>query len=310
MQKMSFRNQSMAVLCSLFVGGMIWRYSNGSVNKALTVSQIRESPSVQYPTIRNDTSLESRDQTLALGTGYEHSQAFAQLIDWVKLQQVLTPEDRDVLLAYLSQPQPPALKSGEWEERVNEILNLLRAQPGGVPGLADLMLHMAERDANPVLRMYALQHIALWVPDETIVEKREAMIQYLHQLLARPNDPLAGSALLFLTDLEHAGHIPRSADTDAQFQAAAVRLVTDPATRPDVRISVLHACVDRKQSDILPTTRAIAADETQMIPLRKAAIHSIGRMGDQEDRALLDALALHNKDLIPAVKAALTVLRK
>lgn len=161
--------------------------------------------------------ISGREQTLALGTSEEHSLAFAQLIDWVKQQQVLTPEDRDALLAYLSQPQPHALKSGEWEERVNEILNLLRAQPGGVPGLADLMLHMAERDANPVLRMYALQHIALWIPDESIVEKREAMIQYLHQLLNRPNDPLAGSALLFLTDLEHAGHIPRSAETDAQF---------------------------------------------------------------------------------------------
>lgn len=253
--------------------------------------------------------INGREQTLALGTGEEHAQAFAQLMDWIKSQHVLTPEDGDALLAYLAQPQPPTLKSGEWEERVNEILNLLRAQPGGVPGLADLMLHMAERDANPVLRMYALQHIALWIPDETVAEKREAMIHYLHQLLARPNDPLAGSALLFLTDLEHAGHIPRSAETDAQFQAAAVRLVTDPATRPDVRISVLHACVDRKQSAILPTARAIAADETQMIPLRKAAIHSIGSMGGMEDLSSLEDM-LHDKgELKVAIAAAIKNLQ-
>ena len=225
------------------------------------------------------SAIAEREQTLALGTGEEHTQAFAQLLDWIKNQQVLTPEDRDGLLAYLTQPQPHTLSSGEWEERVNEILNLLRAQQGGVPGLSELMLHMAEHDTNPVLRMYALQHIAMWIPDEPTPEKREAMVKYLHQLLQRPNDPLAGSALLFLTDLEHSGHIQRSAETDSQFQAAALNLITNPATRPDVKISVLHACVDRKQNDILPTARTIAADETLMIPLRKAAIHSIARMG-------------------------------
>ena len=270
-----------------------------------------DAAAVDHSTVHSlhSEKINGRKQTLALGTGEEHAQAFAQLIEWIKQQQVLTPEDREALLAYLTQPQPPALTSGEWEERVNEILNLLRAQPGGVPGLADLMLHMAERDANPVLRMYALQHIALWIPDETVAENREAMVDYLHQLLARPNDPLAGSALLFLTDLEHAGHIPRSAETDAQFQAAAVRLVTDPATRPDVKISVLHACVDRKQSDILPTARGIATDETQMIPLRKAAIHSIGRMGSTEDLSSLEDM-LHDKgELKVAIAAAIKNLQ-
>ena len=254
--------------------------------------------------------LDLREQTLASGTGEEHAQAFAQLLDWIKNQQVLTPEDRDALLAYLTQPQPPTLSSGEWEERVNEILNLLRTQQGGVPGLAELMLQMAEQDPNPVLRMYALQHIAMWIPDEPTPEKREAMVKYLHQLLQRPSNPLAGSALLFLTDLEHSGHIPRSAETDAQFQAAALNLITNPATRPDVKISVLHACVDRKQNDILPTARTIAADETQMIPLRKAAIHSIARMGTIEDIPLLESLAAENKDLHAATTPALENLKK
>jgi hypothetical protein len=196
--------------------------------------------------------INGREHVLALVGGQEHAQAFAQLLDWIKNQQLLTPEDRDALLAYLTQPQPPALSSGEWEERVNEILNLLRTQQGGVPGLSELMLHMAEQDPNPVLRMYALQHIAMWIPDEPTPEKREAMVKYLQQLLQRPNDPLAGSALLFLTDLEHSGHIPHSTETAAQFQDAALNLITNPATRPDVKISVLNACVDRKKNDILP----------------------------------------------------------
>jgi hypothetical protein len=254
--------------------------------------------------------INGREHVLALVGGQEHAQAFAQLLDWIKNQQLLTPEDRDALLAYLTQPQPPALSSGEWEERVNEILNLLRTQQGGVPGLSELMLHMAEQDPNPVLRMYALQHIAMWIPDEPTPEKREAMVKYLQQLLQRPNDPLAGSALLFLTDLEHTGQIQRSAETDAQFQTAALNLITNPKTRPDVKISVLHACVDRKQNDILPTARTIAADETLMIPLRKAAIHSIARMGTIEDIPLLESLAAGNKDLKAATTPALEKLMR
>jgi hypothetical protein len=256
------------------------------------------------------SALTEKEQTLALGTGEEHAEAFVQLMEWIKNQQVLTPEDRDALLTYLTQPQPPTLSSGEWEERVNEILNLLRTQQGGVPGLSELMLHMAEQDPNPVLRMYALQHIAMWIPDEPTPEKREAMVKYLQQLLQRPNDPLAGSALLFLTDLEHTGQIQRSAETDAQFQTAALNLITNPKTRPDVKISVLHACVDRKQNDILPTARTIAADESLMIPLRKAAIHCIARLGSKEDIPLFESLAAENKDLQAATTPALENLKK
>ena len=44
-----------------------------------------------------------------------------------------------------------------------------------------------------------------------------------------------------------------------------------------VRISAIHACVDRKDTGALPE-------------LRKAAIHAIGQLGTAEDMALLDSL--------------------
>lgn len=159
------------------------------------------------------------------------------------------------------------------------------------------MPQMAEPDPNPELRMHALQHIVFWIPHETTWEKRDAMIAYLHPLLKRTTHSLAGSTLLFLTDLEHSGHIPRFANTDAQFQAAALRLARKSSSRPHVRISLPHACVDRNQGDILPTARAIATDTTQMTPLRKAAIYSIGRMGSKDDLAQIESLATENKDL-------------
>jgi hypothetical protein len=43
--------------------------------------------------------------------------------------------------------------------------------------------------------MYALQHIAMWIPDEPSEESREAMMGYLRKLSWSADDPLAGSAV-------------------------------------------------------------------------------------------------------------------
>jgi hypothetical protein len=306
-------NKIVITLCCLSSFALLGYLATDSIQHLETYQAEIPVPNIAIPQLlsyNEPNQSKEFNRTFMQDSAETHEQALPQLLDWIKNQQMLTLEDRDALLAYLAQKPSPNLSSGEWEERVNEILNLLRTQPGGVPGLSDLMLHMAEHDTNPVLRMYALQHIAMWIPDEPTPEKREAMVKYLHQLLQRPNDPLAGSALLFLTDLEHTGQIQRSAETDSQFQVAAINLITNSTTSPDVKISVLHACVDRKQNDILPTARTIAADESQMIPLRKAAIHSISRMGTIEDIPLLESLAAGNKDLKAATTPALENLKK
>jgi hypothetical protein len=213
------------------------------------------------------------------------------------------------LLAYLVKPKPETLEAGEWEERVNEILNLLRSQPGGVPGLADLMLKMAEENPNPVLRMYALQPIAMWIPDEPSVESCKAMMDYLQRISWLPDDPLAGSAVLFLNDLQRNGSLPEGMSADGMIGETALRIASYATACPDVRIAALHACVDQGTATALPAARVIAADASLMIPLRKAAIHTIGQFGTPEDVALINSIEIEFPALTAVTKPALERLQ-
>jgi hypothetical protein len=227
-------------------------------------------------------------------SGESHVMALETIMEWINEQLVLTDEDRDVMIAYISQKMPENMADGAWQERVNEILNFLRSQPGAVPGLADLLLNMASKDPDPVMRMYALQHIALWIPSEPDGDKKNLMIAYLEKLAVNTKDPLAGSAVLFLNDLDHSKSLPKSINSAKLIDEAAMNLVTTRAASPDVRICALHTCAERGLTAASVESRTIAQDETLMVPLRKAAIYTLGEVGVLHDIVLLEALAGSN----------------
>jgi hypothetical protein len=281
--------------------------SPGQVKPAFAEPQQRADQPVAGESPALPLSVDERDGAYAAEGGENHRLTQERIMGWRRDGRVLAAADRESLLSFLGQGQLQGMTSGEWEERVNEILNLLRSQPGGVPGLAEAMMKMAEEDANPVLRMYALQHIAMWIPDEPSKDSREEMMGYLRKLSWSDN-PLAGSAVLFLSDLERGGELPEGFVADGQIAATALRIASDPTAPPDVRIAALHACVDQGTATALPAARAIAADGSLMIPLRKAAIHTIGQFGTIEDRIFLEEMERRDPGLAAATKPALDKL--
>lgn len=172
------------------------------------------------------------------------------------------------------------------------------------------MMAMAAEDANPVLRMYALQHIAMWIPDEPSEESRAAMMDFLSKLADWANHPLAGSAVLFLSDLDRAGELPGGFAPDGMIGETTLRIASDATALPDVRIAALHACVDQGTAAAFPAARVIVADASLMFPLRIAALHTIGRFGDAKDRELLERIAEENRDFLAATKPALERLER
>lgn len=266
--------------------------------------QLATPPIVTTPPLVPLSPEEKVDAFAAKG-GEDHRLTQDRILGWIREGRVLSDEDKESLLTFLSKGPPEGMANGEWEERVNEILNLLRSQAGGVPGFSDLMLKMAEKDPNPVLRMYALQHIAMWIPEEPSEESREKMMGYLRQLSWSPDDPLAGSAVLFLSDLKRDGKLPEGFTADGEIGETALRIASDPSAKTDVRIAALHACVDQGTAAALPAARLIAADSSLMVPLRKAAIHTIGQFGNANDAALLESLAGELPALGVATKPAL-----
>jgi hypothetical protein len=270
-------------------------------NKPVQQSQFTTTPSEIPRQILSEDEIETG---LKLGTGSYHLKSLEVIMTWLRHQEVLASEDQAILLSYLEQEQPTSITSGEWEERVNEILNFLRSQPNGVPGLADLMLHMAEHDPNTVLRMYAMQHIFLWIPDEPDEGKRGEMMSYLKRVADTPSDIHSGAAVMFLSDLELRNDQKQKTSDEETINLAALRLVENQEVNPAALISALHTCTERGVTDALPVARQLAADETKMIPLRKAAIHAIGRLGEPEDVVFLDKLARAESNLKAAIDPA------
>ena len=243
-------------------------------------------------------------------TGDVHSMAVSALVDMAKKHQPLAATDMQTLLAFIDGPKPEGLTDGDWETRVNVILNALRVQETYVPGLTDYLLTTAARHPSRILRLFAMQHLTLWYHRETSEQKRREIVALLEALAEKPGEETAGSAVLFLNDLQRGTAATGGAVVKADvIDRAALKLAADTSAKHDVRISALHTCCARNIREILPAARQIAADTSAVIPLRKAAVYSIGQLGAAEDRELLKSLGKEVPDLRPATGPALKSLQ-
>ncbi len=246
------------------------------------------------------------ERSLTDKPGDAHSHAMEFIIDCIKKRVELLPETQEAIITYLSSPKPSSIESGLWHERVNELFNLLRAQPDEVPGFSELLVHMSSSDPDPVLRMYALQHISLWIPKEPVKANKAEMIEFLEKLAADEMNPLSGSAIMFLCDLNRKGSIPERIESTEIIESSALRIIADNNSRADVRICALHVSAERKLVKAAVDSRHIAQDSSLMVPLRKAAIYTLGEIGTTEDIEFLESLAVSsdvlNAATTPAIK--------
>ena len=235
--------------------------------------------------------------------------ALDHIVGLAKRQQQLSDSDAQALLSFISAPKPEGLTDGEWEERVNVVLNALRVQENDVPGLVDFLLKTAEGHPSRILRLYAMQHLALWHHREGDAGKRQEIVSLFERLAGRDGEESAGAAVMFLNDLSVQSVDSGEGVPDSRFIArVALKLAADPLAKQDVRISALHTCIERGMGEVLPAARSIAEDASAVLPLRKAAIHAIGQLGGEEDVELLAELELQTPDLKPATASALNRL--
>ncbi len=321
---------STSAVIFLLVGSALYVFQSGMLTSKLhpskpTLSPLpREGRSNIHTTPLAPESIELAQST---ATGESHSQAVSSLVDLAKRQQMLGVSDVQSLLGFISGPKPSDLTDGEWEERINVILNLLRQQAEesvkgasskkqadgrDIPSLTDYLRTTAEKHPSRILRLYAMQHLTLWYPRESSAEKRREIVALLERLAEKDGGETAGSAVLFLNDLQRDAAATGTGGqivNEEVIGRAALRLAADSAAKQDVRISALHTCIARKQTDALPAARQIAADTNAVIPLRKTAIHSIGQLGSSEDQALLKHLESETPDLRSATEPAIKTLQ-
>lgn len=243
------------------------------------------------------------DRVMQCGDSEDQSWAL-DVADRIARERIaLSSSDVQKLMSFIAGEKPASLDDGEWQHRVNSILNALRAQSADNDGLTDLLITMAKTHPDSVLRIYALQHLGSWVPREKNPAKKEEILALFNQLATTPGEATAGTAMQMLTELEQAGKSTGAVNLNA-IEQSALRIAADPAASHDLRVTALHTCCDRQLTAVLKDARLIAADTKEITIVRKAAIFAIGKMGSKQDISLLKTLQKESPQLAEAAKPA------
>jgi hypothetical protein len=179
----------------------------------------------------------------------------------------------------------------------NDLLNLLRDLPQPPEDLTQELIRL-HRDAaqDSVIRIYALQHLALWydqitrtpLPGENPVrwarrsDEALEIRRVLWAALGEKRDGMAGTALL-----AHADLLPEHPELDATAVGrVAFELARDKQGDPFTRTSAIQICGRMGMGRALPVAVRLAL-QAPTIPLQTAAIAALGDLGGENERRLL-----------------------
>jgi len=210
-----------------------------------------------------------RERSRALAGAEGSSDIDDQLKDFVLNSEV--PEG-------MNQSQTLALK--------NEVLNHLgRAK---LDGYADFLAALARDESQlPLLREYALQHLAL--------QEGAVVGEVLWEGLNSTEEEMVAQSLVMLKrqarDTAELGSTNMSQEAKSTLAERALALARDPSSGAAIRISAIHACGELNIVEILPLAQEIIKDSTQEYPIRLASVAAVGSLQTPEARELLRSLA-------------------
>lgn len=228
--------------------------------------------------------------------------AIAWLDRQARERHPLNAEAEKLLLNTLRNDGHPEWSDGYRQHLFNSACNALRVQPSdGGEALARILQSQAASHSDRVLRLYALQHLDSMRNSGQIPGPLGEKIHHdLQALATTPDSDVAGAALFTL----HQWDGPASDESSASVVLAG-EVAADRSRPVDVRVSAIHLA----GSAALDPARTIAADISEPILLRKAAIARIGRHGDRTDLPILQSLRAESARLGQAAEPALKALQ-
>lgn len=218
----------------------------------------------------------------------------------------LPQADRLRLLHSIVNEPPGGLTPGAWHSLANDIMEALRRQKPFTPEYTDHLVNLwLDRDLDPTLRDYALQHLREWVADgdtRTVHEERPEKLELIHRTFLEavtpghptcdPQSTTTGTALLALDEWIQDSSFQLF--SVSAFQDLLLAQAGDPAVHRGVRATALQLCARREIRAALPAARAILADPAADAILRIAAISCLGDLGTADDLALLSGFQKQN----------------
>jgi hypothetical protein len=208
-----------------------------------------------------------------------------------KLSRTLTPDDVEAMTLFLDfrYEDNAELSSAAFDALKNDALVVLLNQKQLPDGLGVKLADMF-KDENHSTRWrdYSLQYIAQYYEAVVSLESPEvaSITNAYAAALDTRSEKFAGTALLAVERLsrEHA-EFDREAISDA-----ALKIALSGDTCHDSRITALRVCAMMNRTEVLPQAR-ILAQTGAIMPVRLAAIATVGDLGDESDLEYLESLA-------------------
>jgi len=208
-----------------------------------------------------------------------------------KLSRTLTPDDVEAMTLFLDfrYEDNAELSSAAFDALKNDALVVLLNQKQLPDGLG-LKLADMFKDENHSTRWrdYSLQYIAQYYEAVVSPESPEvaAITNAYAAALDTRSEKFAGTALLAVERLsrEHT-EFDREAIGDA-----ALEIALSGDTCHDSRITALRVCAMMNRMEVLPQAR-ILAQTGAIMPVRLAAIATVGDLGDESDLEYLESLS-------------------
>lgn len=212
----------------------------------------------------------------------------------------LTNADHEALLASITNSPPNGLTEGEWHSLADGIFRTLRRQQPPVPQYTDHLLGLwHDRNLDPTLRDYALQHLREWVADHDVrtahedrPEKIGLIVHAFIDAVTRghpdcdPQSTTTGTALLALDEWANA-HPPPAGLDPARVRKLLLAHAASPESHRGVRSTSLQLCASRNVTEALPVARDILANRSSEAILCMSAIATLGALGTPEDLSYL-----------------------
>ena len=214
-------------------------------------------------------------------------------------RKALDPDEETGVMQMIRREEfPESWTPGYRLHLFNSAFNALHRAPS--PDEFNRELHrLLERDPDPDMRLYALQHIRTQRNAGRLAgDEAGAIHATLQQLADDAAGRLAGLAVTLLIEWDGGG--------DARPVETALATAADRERAADVRVSALHAAGE----EALGLARTISADSGEPVILRKAAIARMGSDGGSADVPALESLLRINARLDQAVVPALARLRE
>jgi hypothetical protein len=200
-----------------------------------------------------------------------------------RLGRHLTEAERDALYDYLRghETDPDGPMRGVLK---NDVILALKGQQPHPKRLAGILLAMfQDREQDPVVRNYALQHLATWYdkcPDKS------RMVDALWAGTTDADPSIVGTALIGLNRLSEA---PDRIDR-ARLTAVASAMAESESGEDTARITALQVCAEMGAKAVLPVAAKLAGGGGD-VPLRVSAVAAVGALGGATELPLLNRLA-------------------